>query len=242
MAEPITCRTLCFDGCIVLKSFPDRRDFRDYVAGVLEGKLSGDSASEFHESAIAALQAAGLNVCCEYPVSERGDGREGRIDIVVIDGNGVRCGIELDRNSPRQKSLFKLGSVEVGICVLRLSGIARRIEQNILVIGGAIQTKKFNPLNVVLPDWLSAPLWSEWIEFRRALGKPVKTPQGANGAIRELDKFRQQGFTPEQVIRHSIAHEYQGLYPPKEFQTMANSRNINSVSQPDNTIPPGFKG
>lgn len=138
MAEPITCRTLCFDGCIVLKSFPDRRDFRDYVAGVLEGKLSGDSASEFHESAIAALQAAGLNVCCEYPVSEHGDGR---IDIVVIDGNGVRCGIELDRNSPRQKSLFKLGSVEVGICVLRLSGIARRIEQNILVIGGAIQTK-----------------------------------------------------------------------------------------------------
>ncbi|WP_435371857.1 ATP-binding protein, partial [Shigella sonnei] len=27
--------------------------------------------------------------------------------------------------------------------------------------------------------------------------KPIRTEQGANGAIRELEKFRQQGFTPE---------------------------------------------
>ncbi|HGH3389016.1 TPA: hypothetical protein ACJIKV_003680 [Citrobacter freundii] len=103
-------------------------------------------------------------------------------------------------------------------------------------------SKKFEPLSVILPDWLPGSLWREWVEFRRALRKPIRTEQGANGAIRELDKFRQQGFTPEQVIRHSIAHEYQGLYPPKEFQTMANSRNINSVSQPDTEIPPGFRG
>ncbi|MEB0968294.1 hypothetical protein VC899_24430 [Citrobacter braakii] len=102
--------------------------------------------------------------------------------------------------------------------------------------------KKFDPLGIVLPDWIPVSLWREWVEFRKALRKPIRTAQGANGAIRELDKFRQQGFTPELVIRHSIAHEYQGLYPPKDFQTMANSRNINSVSQPDNTIPPGFKG
>lgn len=107
---------------------------------------------------------------------------------------------------------------------------------------GKSGAKKFDPLGIVLPDWIPVSLWREWVEFRKALRKPIRTAQGANGAIRELDKFRQQGFTPEQVIRHSIAHEYQGLYPPKEFQTMANSRNINSVSQPDNTIPPGFKG
>lgn len=107
---------------------------------------------------------------------------------------------------------------------------------------GKSGAKKFDPLGIVLPDWIPVSLWREWVEFRKALRKPIRTAQGANGAIRELDKFRQQGFTPEQVIRHSIAHEYQGLYPPKDFQTMANSRNINSVSQPDNTIPPGFKG
>lgn len=103
-------------------------------------------------------------------------------------------------------------------------------------------SKKFDPLDIALPDWVPVSLWREWVEFRKALRKPIRTEQGANGAIRELDKFRQQGFTPEQVIRHSIAHEYQGLYPPRELQALANSRNINSISQPDNTIPPGFKG
>ena len=107
---------------------------------------------------------------------------------------------------------------------------------------GSRGVKKFEPLDVALPDWVPVSLWREWVEFRKALRKPIRTEQGANGAIRELDKFRQQGFTPEQVIRHSIAHEYQGLYPPRELQALANSRNINSISQPDNKIPPGFKG
>ncbi|ENI0811248.1 hypothetical protein ACTJ47_004523, partial [Shigella flexneri] len=82
------------------------------MAGVLEGRLSGGTAAEFCNSAVVALQAAGLDVCREYPVPERGDGCGGRIDIVVTDRNGVRCGIELDRNSPRQKSLLKIGAVE----------------------------------------------------------------------------------------------------------------------------------
>ncbi|EIF6041918.1 YdaU family protein, partial [Shigella boydii] len=75
--------------------------------------------------------------------------------------------------------------------------------------------KKFDPLDIVLPNWISVSLWREWVEFRQALRKPIRTEQGANGAIRELEKFRQQGFTPEQVIRHSIANEYQGLFAPK---------------------------
>ncbi|EHW5925106.1 DUF1376 domain-containing protein, partial [Shigella sonnei] len=185
------------------------------MAGVLEGRLSGGTAAEFCNSAVVALQAAGLDVCREYPVPERGDGCGGRIDIVVTDRNGVRCGSELDRNSPRQKSLLKIGAVETGICVLRRSDIARHTEQGILVIGGAVRQKKFDPLSVDLPDWLPETLWHEWVQFRQALRKPIRTEQGANGAIRELEKFRQQGFTPEQVIRHSIANEYQGLFAPK---------------------------
>lgn len=77
--------------------------------------------------------------------------------------------------------------------------------------------KKFDPLDIALPNWISVSLWREWVEFRQALRKPIRTEQGANGAIRELEKFRQQGFSPEQVIRHSIAHEYQGLFARKAF-------------------------
>lgn len=102
--------------------------------------------------------------------------------------------------------------------------------------------KKFDPLDITLPHWISVSLWREWVEFRQALRKPIRTEQGANGAIRELEKFRQQGFSPEQVIRHSIANEYQGLFAPKGVRPETLLRQVNTVSLPDSAIPPGFRG
>ncbi|OJP06648.1 hypothetical protein BK332_11015 [Escherichia coli] len=61
-------------------------------------------------------------------------------------------------------------------------------------------------------------------------------------ALRELEKFRQQGFSPEQVIRHSIANEYQGLFVPKGVRPETLLRQVNTVSLPDSAIPPGFRG
>lgn len=102
--------------------------------------------------------------------------------------------------------------------------------------------KKFDPLDITLPNWISVSLWREWVEFRQTLRKPIRTEQGANGAIRELEKFRQQGFSPEQVIRHSIANEYQGLFAPKGVRPETLLRQVNTVSLPDSAIPPGFRG
>ncbi|HGX0251814.1 TPA: DUF1376 domain-containing protein [Escherichia coli] len=102
--------------------------------------------------------------------------------------------------------------------------------------------KKFDPLDITLPNWISVSLWREWVEFRQALRKPIRTEQGANGAIRELEKFRQQGFSPEQVIRRSIANEYQGLFAPKGVRPETLLRQVNTVSLPDSAIPPGFRG
>lgn len=102
--------------------------------------------------------------------------------------------------------------------------------------------KKFDPLDITLPNWISVSLWREWVEFRQALRKPIRTEQGANGAIRELEKFRQQGFSPEQVMRHSIANEYQGLFAPKGVRPETLLRQVNTVSLPDSAIPPGFRG
>ncbi|HAF04512.1 MAG TPA: DUF1376 domain-containing protein [Shigella sp.] len=107
---------------------------------------------------------------------------------------------------------------------------------------GNRDVKKFAPLDITLPNWISVSLWREWVEFRQALRKPIRTEQGANGAIRELEKFRQQGFSPEQVIRHSIANEYQGLFAPKGVRPETLLRQVNTVSLPDSAIPPGFRG
>lgn len=53
---------------------------------------------------------------------------------------------------------------------------------------GNLAKTKFDPLAVELPDWISCALWVEWVEYRKALRKPIKTPQGAKGSIRELDR------------------------------------------------------
>ncbi|MFP2347897.1 helix-turn-helix domain-containing protein [Enterobacter ludwigii] len=108
---------------------------------------------------------------------------------------------------------------------------------------GNLAKTKFDPLAVELPDWLSCALWVEWVEYRKALRKPIKTPQGAKGSIMELERYRSQGIPPEAVIRHSIAREYQGLYPPSNFNMAQTSRpDITSVSKPDSSIPDGFTG
>jgi len=230
------------------KPFPAGRDFREYVAGVLEGKLSGASALEFHDSAIATLQAAGLDVHREYPVPERGDGREGRIDIVVTDGNGTRCGIELDRISPRQKSLLKLGAVESGICVLRRGDIARRTEQGVLIIGGSKSAKKdraarFDPLSIPVPEWLDASSWSEWVAYRQQSGKAIKTELTVTKAFSLLKQCLDEGHDPVAVINASIANGYQGLFKPKFSLSNRNAgRDVNHISQPDKKIPTGFRG
>jgi hypothetical protein len=104
---------------------------------------------------------------------------------------------------------------------------------------GEKDSKKFNPLSVELPDWLSPELWAEWVDFRKQLKKPIKTRSGVTESIKRLGEYREQGHTPESVIRHCIANEYQGLYAP---QGNVQRRDINQISAIDDRIPPGFRG
>ncbi|EFQ0264534.1 hypothetical protein LPT07_004191, partial [Shigella flexneri] len=42
-------------------------------------------------------------------------------------------------------------------------------------------SKKFEPEAIELPDWLPETLWHEWVRFRQALRKPIRTEQGDTG-------------------------------------------------------------
>lgn len=105
--------------------------------------------------------------------------------------------------------------------------------------GERAATKKFNPLSVELPDWLDAALWAEWVEFRKQLKKPIKTSRGVTESINRLDGFRRDGFSPAEVIRQSIANEWQGLFPPRVNPVR---RDVNAISPVDTAIPAGFRG
>lgn len=72
-----------------------------------------DRASQFQEAIQEALEGAGWAVRREVdvPAMRLGNGRCGRVDLVG-ERAGVRIAIELDRRSPRQKSLRKLALID----------------------------------------------------------------------------------------------------------------------------------
>lgn len=68
------------------------------------------NARTFHDAFERHLKASCKTVIREYLVTDRGDGRNGYIDLVVLEP--FRAAIELDSASPRKKSLFKLKGFE----------------------------------------------------------------------------------------------------------------------------------
>ncbi|WP_105654676.1 replication protein [Cronobacter dublinensis] len=74
---------------------------------------------------------------------------------------------------------------------------------------------KFNPLDVVLPDWLDRAVWREWVQYRAESKKPIKSMLTVTKAIKLLSQFRDAGNNPAEVINQSIANGWQGLFPVK---------------------------
>jgi hypothetical protein len=60
-----------------------------------------------------------------------------------------------------------------------------------------------------LPGWLPAELWAEW---RRHRGKKL-TAEAEKRQLATLDRLRQQGHDPPQVIARSIERGWSGLFP-----------------------------
>lgn len=66
-----------------------------------------DNATWARAECLRALRHAGWECRTEVIVDSRGDGRRGRVDIEAI-RKGSTVGIEIDRSTPRFKSLVKL--------------------------------------------------------------------------------------------------------------------------------------
>jgi hypothetical protein len=94
---------------------PTDADFKAMFKNLPQGALH--DAPAFHRAVFDYLMAHGWACVDEVAVADRGDGRVGRVDIVVnvVDG---QMGIELDYKCPRQKSRFKVGRFPLGGFIL----------------------------------------------------------------------------------------------------------------------------
>jgi hypothetical protein len=81
----------------------------------------------------------------------------------------------------------------------------------------------FDAGEIDLPDWLPREAWKAWVADRKERRKPI-TERAAAAQIDALSQYRAQGHQPADVIRHSIAGGYQGLFPPNGSGRGAGSR------------------
>lgn len=74
---------------------------------------------------------------------------------------------------------------------------------------------KFDPMSVDIPEWLNPTAWAEWVDYRKASGKAIKTALTVTKAFALLQDCYESGYDPIEIINTSIANQYQGLFKPK---------------------------
>ena len=73
---------------------------------------------------------------------------------------------------------------------------------------------KNTPLQVVYPDWLPDVLWTDYLEHRKKLRKPM-TERAKELAINKLRELKELGNDPQEVLQQSIVNGWQGLFEIK---------------------------
>lgn len=102
---------------------------------------------------------------------------------------------------------------------------------------------KFDPTTIPVPEWLDPVSWNEWVAYRQQSGKAIKTEMTVTKAFKLLKTCLDEGHDPIDVINTSIANGYQGLFKPKfALNERKSGRDVNRISEPDKTIPTGFRG
>ena len=140
-----------------------------------------------------------------------------------------RCDIELDRQDSKSNKLSEAAEK---------SHEARRKNkqnQNDISQGNAKpiaeerrgekeqKVRKEKEAGVVLPDWLSADIWSAYVAHRKFIKKPISA-HAQSLAIIELGGFIKNGHDPTTIINTSISKGWIGLFEPKTNQNGSRSQ------------------
>lgn len=66
----------------------------------------------------------------------------------------------------------------------------------------------------VLPDWISVSTWADFEEMRGKIRHPLTDAARALN-IGKLEKLRDKGFDPKEVLEEAIANSWTGIWEPK---------------------------
>lgn len=67
---------------------------------------------------------------------------------------------------------------------------------------------------LVVPEWINQAIWQDFVSNRKTLKSPL-TDLAATRIISSLEKFRQAGHDPNQILNKSIENGWKGVFEPK---------------------------
>ncbi|HGJ5854641.1 hypothetical protein [Arsenophonus nasoniae] len=141
------------------------------------------------------------------------------------------------------------GAPEVDIVEFGESTLSSSFDQEITtkittidpsIISLTKKSKVFDPSSVELPNWLSRSTWHSWLQYRKEINKPIKSPMTVTQAIKLLSKCRDDGYSPEDIINTSIANGWQGLFEPKDIQSQKSRYRFKEIAKMDVFITDDF--
>lgn len=74
--------------------------------------------------------------------------------------------------------------------------------------------QKAQRVDISIPEWVPQAAWADFVDMRKKIRAPL-TERAKELAVKELDRLRQQGHLPEDVLEQSVLRSWKGLFPVK---------------------------
>jgi uncharacterized protein YdaU (DUF1376 family) len=87
----------------------------------------------------------------------------------------------------------------------------------------------------ILPEWIPTESWDGYVEMRKKIRAPL-TDRAARLALAELEKLKNQGYSPRGVLDQSVLNDWRGLFPIK-----ANGNGAGHTKLPADYVPESVK-
>lgn len=188
--------------------------------GLFDDLIVPDNAKQAHDLVIERLENRGYLCEREYTVKDRGDGRVGRIDVLARKEAHILA-IEIDRLTPRDKSVFKLRQVPNAEKIILLrGGIADEFigDIHVISIGHTEEPQQKDELNQIFKegcdgfsDILKRTV-KNWLVYKAEKQEKYK-PTGLKSLLAEIKNNAElHGETALiEVIGQSMAANYTGI-------------------------------
>jgi hypothetical protein len=197
-------------------------DFSDFKK-IIEKVTISDDAKQARGLIASALSGSGFDCSKEFRVENRGDGKRGKIDIYASKG-GVNYAIEINGDTLRQKSVFKLGQVDSAFKIILLrSGKAFCVQGIDWVYSFGIEKGSTGFDYSFIRENLKVP-FNDWLDYKRSRGQMYNMQRTLQECYSHLEDLSHGDTeTAKLIVKRSMANNWAGIFELKASK--ANKKN-----------------